>query len=372
MTLRFTLCSTPLTYTDPFPLALYAFPTAESAGRRYPEPPHPYRGTFQRDRDRIVHCAAFRRLSEKMQVFTAEFGNYHRTRLTHTMEVSSVARTIGRALKLNEDLAEAAALLHDIGHSPFGHAGEAVLNQLLRDCGGFEHNIQALRIVEKLERRYIGFPGLNLSKEILEGQAYKIAKTSVPLLEVQAVDIADSIAYDTHDVDDAMEIGLLMSEQLVRTSLWKRSAHRVRQQWTNLNEDEFRRAVIHDLIETQVSDVLQATSQRLEGIQSRFEVQVQPMIAPSTEIAEQKKEMQQFLLEHVYRHPNVMVCRRRVAEWIETIFDYYVTQPDRLPERYGTIIPQEGVYRATADYVADQTDRSIRSELLKLNPRRAV
>jgi len=341
-----------------------------------------------------------------MQVFTAEFGNYHRTRLTHTMEVVCVARTIGRALQLNEDLIEAAALLHDIGHSPFGHAGEAVLDRLLHDCGGFEHNAQALRIVEKLERRYSGFPGLNLSKEILEGQAYKIAKTTVPLLEIQAVDIADSIAYDTHDVDDAMELGLLTTEQLVRTSLWKRSAQRVRQQWVNLNDTEFRRAVVHDLIETQVSDVLQATTQRLNCPLSLWErarvrgresvdapnspypnplpvgegIRIPPfppgkettktLIAPSTEIAEQKREVEQFLMEHVYRHPNVMIHRRRVADWIETIFDHYATQPERLPDRYGTIIQQEGVRRSAADYVADQTDRSIRSELLKLNPRR--
>ena len=360
-----------MSYSDPFPLALYAFPTADTAGRRYPEPPHPYRGAFQRDRDRIIHCAAFRRLSEKMQVFTAEFGHYHRTRLTHTMEVVGVARTIGRALKLNDDLIEAAALLHDIGHSPYSHAGETVLNQLLQNYGGFEHNTQALRIVEKLERRYSGFPGLNLSKEILEGQAYKVSKTNRPLLEIQAVDIADSIAYDTHDVDDAMEIGLLTTEQLVRTSLWKWSAHRVRQQWTNLNDSEFRRAVVHDLIETQVSDVLQATSQRLEGIVSRSDTPTNPMIAPSVEIAEQKQEMQRFLMEHVYRHPNVMVCRRRVADWIETIFDYYAAQPEHLPERYGTIIQREGTERAVGDYIADQTDRSIRSELLKLNPRRS-
>ena len=355
--------------SDPFPLALYAFPTVSTAGRRYPEPLHPYRGAFQRDRDRIIHCAAFRRLSEKMQVFTAEFGNYHRTRLTHTMEVVCVARTIGRALKLNEDFIEAAALLHDIGHSPFGHAGETALNQLLHDCGGFDHNVQALRIVEKLERRYTGFPGLNLSKEILEGQAYKVSKTTVPLLEIQTVDIADSIAYDTHDVDDAMEIGLLTTEQLMDTSLWKQSAHRVRQQWTSLNDAEFRRAVIHDLIETQVSDVLQATSQRLGRWQSADGKQ-RRMIVPSTEITEQKQEMEQFLLEHVYRHPNVLVFRRRVADWIETIFDYYVSQPELLPERYGTIIQWEGVNRATADYIADQTDRTIRSELLKLRPLR--
>jgi dGTPase len=304
-----------------------------------------------------------------MQVFTAEFGNYHRTRLTHTMEVVSVARTIGRALRLNEDLIEAAALLHDIGHSPFGHAGETVLNQLLHDCGGFEHNVQALRIVEKLERRYTGFSGLNLSKEILEGQAYKASPTNVPLLEIQTVDIADSIAYDTHDVDDAMELGLLTTEQLVQSSLWKRSAYRVRQQWTDLTDTEFRRAVIHDLIETQVSDVLQATTQRLEKTEPQS---LDCAIAPSTDIAEQKREMEQFLMEHVYRHPNVMVCRRRVADWIETIFDYYSVKPEHLPERYGTIIQQEGVKRAAADYIADQTDRSVRSELLKLNPRRAV
>ena len=392
------VASISLTYRDPFPLALYAFPTAKTAGRRYPEPPHPYRGAFQRDRDRIIHCAAFRRLSEKMQVFTAEFGSYHRTRLTHTMEVVGVARTIGRTLQLNEDLIETAALLHDIGHSPFGHAGENVLNMLLDDCGGFEHNAQALRIVEKLERRYSGFPGLNLSKEILEGQAYKVSKTNVPLLEIQAVDIADSIAYDTHDVDDAMELGLLTTDQLMRTSLWKRSARRVHRQWTNLNETEFRRAVIHDLIETQVSDVLQATSQRLNcplstlrerarvrGNHQREDTYLHPnplpegegmvkpdtfQIAPSPEIAEQKREMEQFLMEHVYRHPNVMVCRRRVADWIETIFNYYVSCPERLPERYGAIIQQEGARRAAADYVADQTDRSVRSELLKLNPRR--
>ena len=369
----FCLRTIPLTYSDPFPLAPYAFPTTDTAGRRYPEPPHPYRGAFQRDRDRIIHCAAFRRLSEKMQVFTAEFGNYHRTRLTHTMEVASVARTIGRALRLNEDLVEATALLHDIGHSPFGHAGEDVLDRLLQDCGGFEHNAQALRIVEKLERRYFGFPGLNLSKEVLEGQAYKTTQTSLPLLEIQAVDIADSIAYDTHDVDDAMELGLLTTEQLVRIPLWKRSASKVRRQWANLNETEFRRAVVHDLIETQVSDVLQATSKRLEGITERaawHKPAGTPIIAPSTDIAEQKREMEQFLLEHVYRHPNVMVCRRRVAEWIETIFENYVTEPERLPERYIAVMEHEGARRAAADYVADQTDRSIRSELLKLKQRR--
>lgn len=346
-------------------MAPYAFPSSETAGRRYPEPPHPYRQPFQRDRDRIIHCAAFRRLSEKMQVFTAEFGNYHRTRLTHTLEVSCIARTIGRALLLNEDLIEAAALLHDIGHSPFGHAGEAALNTLLQDCGGFEHNAQALRIVEKLVRRYVNFPGLNLSKEILDGQSYKMTKQGVPLLEIQTADIADSIAYDTHDVDDAVEIGLLTAGQLIQTPLWKRSVKRVRQLFSGLDDTELCRAVIRDLIEIQVSDVLTASAIRLEGISSHSEARRTMMIAPSADIAGQKKEMEQFLLENVYRHPSVMLHRRRVAEWIETIFDFYVSQPDRLPVRYLPIVHIEGIKRAAGDFTADQTDRTLRAELLR-------
>ena len=356
-------CDCPM--TAPFSLAPYAFPASHTQGRRYLELPHPYRGAFQRDRDRIIHCAAFRRLSEKMQVFTAEFGNYHRTRLTHTMEVVGVARTIGRVLRLNEDLIEAAALLHDIGHSPFGHAGESVLDRLLQNNGGFDHNAQALRIVEKLECRYTGFPGLNLSHELLEGQTYKITKTNIPLLEIQVVDIADSIAYDTHDVDDAMEIGLLSTDQPKDISLWKHSAQKVRTQWTSLNETEFRRAVIHDMLETQVSDVLAATKQRLDGItESRTFDRM--LVAPSDEIAGQKREMERFLLDNVYRHPNVLRQRRRVEAWLETIFNEYVAKPDMLPVRYASVIQQEGVSRAVADYIADQTDRSVRLERRKM------
>src|SRR3972149_543550 len=196
-------------------LAPYAMHSAESAGRRHPEPPHPYRGPYQRDRDRILHSAAFRRLSQKTQVFMGDMGDYHRTRLTHTLEVASIARTMARALRLNEDLVEALAMAHDIGHPPFGHSGEDVLDECLRDHGGFNHNEQALRIVELLETRYPEFSGLHLSLEVLEGQRYRAQKGSShgasagPLLEVQVVDAADSMAYDSHDADDALEIGLL-------------------------------------------------------------------------------------------------------------------------------------------------------------------
>ena len=200
-------------------LAPYAMHSRQSAGRKHPEPDHPYRGPFQRDRDRIVHSAAYRRLSFKTQVFTGDFGDYHRTRLTHTLEVASVARTIGRALALNEDLIEALALLHDIGHPPFGHSGEDVLDECLRDQGGFSHNQQALRIVEELETRYHDFPGLNLSAEVLEGQARRVLKERAadrPLLEVQVVEAADSISYDTHDADDAARARLAVARRIAR------------------------------------------------------------------------------------------------------------------------------------------------------------
>ncbi len=350
-------------------LAPYAFHSEMTAGRRFPEAVHPYRGPFQRDRDRIIHCAAYRRLSEKMQVFTAEFGSYHRTRLTHTLEVVSVARTLARALDLNEDLVEAVGLLHDIGHPPFGHTGEAVLDELLKNEGGFNHNRQALRIVEKLERRYPDFPGLNLSKEVLAAQEFKVSKSTTPLLEVQVVDVADSIAYDTADADDALELGLLTTEQLVQTPLWKRSATRIREHWTALDDEEFRRAVIHDLIGTQVGDVIEATRSRLAeyNLSSVADVLAAPfLVAPSREIAEQKAGMEKFLFENVYRHSKVMLHRSRVRGWFEALFDYHLQRSDALPNRYDVVKKLEGERRAVGDYLADQTDRSARLEHLRL------
>lgn len=347
-------------------LASYAFHSEDTKGRRYPETRHSYRGPFQRDRDRIIHCAAFRRLSEKMQVFTSEFGYYHRTRLTHTMEVVGIARTLGRALALNEELIEAAALFHDIGHPPFGHAGEGILDALLLEEGGFNHNRQALRIAEKLEQRYADFPGLNLSKEILEGQAFKFDKSQRPLLEIQVVDMADSVAYDTHDVDDAMEMGLLSTDQLlIGTSLWKQSARHVRQRWTNLDDNLFRQLVVRDLIDIQVGDILQATQTRIRdaGIATAEEARMRPiLVAPSPEIAERKAEAEAFLFERVYRHPKVMHHCGRVSRWIEAIFANYAESPERLPGRYESVLRLEGEKRAVADFIADLTDRSARME----------
>src|SRR5262245_30355425 len=228
-------------------LARYAMHSADSAGRLYPEAPHPYRGPYQRDRDRILHSAAFRRLSYKTQVFTGEMGDYHRTRLTHTLEVASIARTIARALRLNEDLVEALAVAHDLGHPPFGHSGEDVLDECLRDHGGFDHNQQALRICALLENRYPDFPGLNLTREVLEGQSHRANKnalseppdsarrSSSPLLEVQTVDTADSIAYDAHDADDALELGLVTVAQLLDVPLWHEARDRVARRFGQLD-----------------------------------------------------------------------------------------------------------------------------------------
>ena len=350
-------------------LAPYAMHSAATAGRKHPEPNHSYRGPFQRDRDRIVHSSAYRRLSYKTQVFTGELGDYHRTRLTHTLEVASVARTVGRALRLNEDLVEALALLHDIGHPPFGHAGERVLDECLADRGGFEHNRQALRIVEYLERRYPEFSGLNLSIEVLEGQENRADKPNdgpQPLLEVQVVDTADSVGYDTHDADDALQLGLLDPDELLEIHLWNAAVQRVRRKWTALDDDDLRRAVIHELIDWQVGDLLEGAFRRLstDGIDSVEAVRsAERVIRPGDELAEQKAELESFLFEHVYRHPDVILTRQRAREWLEEMFDGYLASPTLLPRRYREIGDQDGLHRAVGDYMAGMTDRFARQQL---------
>ena len=350
-------------------LAPYAMHSADSAGRVHPEQPHPYRGPFQRDRDRIVHSAAYRRLSYKTQVFTGELGDYHRTRLTHTLEVGSIARTVARALKLNEDLVETLALAHDIGHPPFGHAGEDVLCECLVDEGGFNHNSQALRIVEQLEIRYSPFRGLNLSKEVLAGQAHRAAKKDrdkgtgtvrSPLLEVQVVDAADSTAYDTHDVDDALELGLLTMDALLELSLWREAATRVRSRFANLSTEELRRAVLHELIDWQVNDLLMVAGARLAELQpesAAAAAAVDLVIVPSRGLAQQKAQLESFLHEQVYRHPDVSALRSETQAALREMFDGYVARPELLPSKFQQRMADHGLRRTVADYLAGMTDR---------------
>ncbi|HWA98094.1 MAG TPA: deoxyguanosinetriphosphate triphosphohydrolase [Pirellulales bacterium] len=353
-------------------LAPYAMHSAASAGRKHAEPPHPYRGPFQRDRDRIVHSAAFRRLSSKTQVFTGEGGDYHRTRLTHTLEVASIARTLARALRLNEDLVESLALAHDLGHPPFGHAGEEVLHACLADVGGFSHNQQGLRIVEEIEQRYPDFPGLNLTLEVLEGQATRIThdvSARRPLVEVQVVDAADSIAYDTHDVDDALQMGLLTIGELLAVPLWREAAERVRQRWPELGESQTKRAVLHELIDWQVSDLLDQVNRRIAAanIDSVAAVRKAPLIVePSESLAAKKTQLESFLRDRVYRHPQVLRLRRQVQNELSQMFEGYRARPDLLPAGFRSRVDQHGLSRTVGDYLAGMTDRYARSEYLRL------
>lgn len=345
-------------------LAPYAMRSCLTAGRRWSEPTHAYRGPFQRDRDRIVHCGAYRRLSGKMQVFTGELGDYHRNRLTHTHEVASVARTLGRSLRLHEDLIEALALMHDIGHPPFGHAGEDTLDACLADCGGFSHNQQALRIVELIEQRYIGFAGLNLSREVLEGQATRIDHSSEPgrspLLEVQVVEAADSIAYDTHDADDALRLGLLKLDDLLQLPLWAEAARRVRRVYAGLNPQQLVRCILHELIDWQVSDLLAHTERRLsdEQVDSLAAVRRAPiLVRVGSELAELKAELEQFLFAAVYRHPQVLVMRDEAQSQLAEMFELLCQRPELLPPSYAARTEQQGLKRNVADYLAGMTDR---------------
>lgn len=355
-------------------LAPYAMHSEQTAGRRYAETFHPYRGPFQRDRDRVLHSAAYRRLSYKTQVFTGDLGDYHRTRLTHTLEVVSVARTLGRALRLNEDLVEALAMTHDLGHPPFGHAGEDILNECLAAEGGFSHNRHALRIVEELEQRYPDFPGLNLSREVLEGQSARIDKNvsrESPLLETQVVEAADSVAYDTHDADDALELGLLSLDELLELPLWSEAARRVHCRWTGLGGRELQRALVHELIDWQVGDLFRGTSRRLaaDDIDSVTAVRAHPLlVTPDAALAEQKAELERFLYARVYRHPRVLSMRGPAQDRLRQMFAHYVIHPDLLPESYRKRAARDGVPRSVGDYLAGMTDRFAQQQYQRLLP----
>lgn len=368
-------------------LAPCAMHATDSAGRAVPEPEHAYRSAYQRDRDRITHSSAFRRLSHKTQVFSRDFdtlgrerppdgrGDYYRSRLTHTLEVASVARTLARALRLNEDLVEALALAHDVGHPPFGHAGEEVLDRRLAEHGGFNHNAQAVRIFTRLERRYPDRPGLNLSAEVLEGQSRRALKpprsgagsdptidAPAPLLETQIVDAADSIAYDSHDADDALELGLLTLGELDASALWRESVARMRRRYTALDEEDLRRATVHELIDRQVSDLHGVLSREIaeRGLDSVEAVRAAGTIAhPSPELAEQVCELETLLFSRVYRHPQVLAHRAEASAALDAWFTRWLGHVDELPPTFRAVAQNESPQRAVADYLAALTDRGV-------------
>jgi len=362
-------------------LAPYAMRTRLSRGRRRAEPPHAYRTLFQRDRDRVVHSTAFRRLMHKTQVLVTQTSDHHRTRLTHTLEVAQISRTIARRLGLNEDLTEAIALSHDLGHPPFGHAGESALNECMREHGGFEHNAHALRIVDVLEYRYPDFPGLNLSWEVLEAMALHskrrdapevaaFAGVGQPLLEAQVADAADSLAYDAHDVDDALSVGLITPDDLGDVAFWRQTLERVRQRHGELGPEQFQPTVVRGLIERQVTDLLEHTLRRLRErrIRSVEDVRRCPevLVAPGPEMAALKAELERFLNQRVYQHYRVQRMAAKGRRIVTELFAAFCRAPQLLPPRYGRRIGSGPPQRTVCDYVAGMTDRYAQDEYLRL------
>jgi len=359
-------------------LAPYAQFSADSRGRKYPEPPPDWRTQYQRDRDRVIHSRAFRRLEYKTQVFLNGTGDHFRTRLTHTIEVAAIARNIARALQLNEDLAETIALAHDLGHPPFGHKGERVLNRLMAADGGFEHNHHSLRLVEELEQKYPAFPGLNLTWEVREGLAKHHTYYDHPdqrggfsakcsSLEAQVADIADEITYYSHDLDDGLESNLLDEAVLEReVRIWHDAADTVRQTEGVLPDECRRYFTIRCLIDSQVRDVVE-TAERLirhSGIGSADDARVQPMtlVQYSARRGELNLELRDFLYANLYYNPQVHEPNERAVHWLEELFEFYLEHPDQLGEQSRKRVETVGLKRAVCDYLAGMTDRYVALE----------
>jgi dGTPase len=345
-------------------LASYAMHSRDSQGRIHEEAPHAYRGPFARDRDRILHSSAFRRLAGKMQVFTGEMGIYHRTRLTHTFEVASIARTIARVLRLNEDLTEALALMHDIGHPPYGHCGEDVLSECMAKVDGFSHNEFALVIVKELEQRYSRFSGLNLSYETLAGQDVRAHKAEAavgrsPMLEVQIVDLADSITYDAHDVDDALQMGLLSIDELGELAVVRRALASVREKYGMLPTLQLRQLLVHELIDLQVSDLLTVAIEslrRMEGYSTSEVSDVGLRLDHSESLGRERSELEAFLFESVYRHSRLIPVREAAAHRLHTLFTVLMGNPERLPLRFRQRAERMPAEKAVGQYLAGMTD----------------
>jgi dGTPase len=367
---------------DELLLAPYAMATALSRGRQYPEPEHPFRPLFQRDRERVVHCSAFRRLMLKTQVLAAATTDHHRTRLTHTLEVAQVSRTIARQLGLHEDLTEAIALSHDLGHPPFGHAGEKALDECMAGYGGFDHNLHSLRIVDVVESPYPDRPGLNLSWEAREAMAHHskrrdhpaaadLLTAGQPTLEAQVVDAADSLAYDTHDLDDALGYGLLTLAELEAIEFWRVGADRVRREASGLDPARFRKSVIRALIEWQVTDLLTHTQNRIReaGVSTLADARRTPNLVGNTEPARQvKADLEAFLCDRVYRHPRVLAMADRGQEWVRALFAAYLATPSEMSGQFAKRAGSEVTEIVVCDYVAGMTDRFARQEYDRLFP----
>src|SRR5881397_1603839 len=349
-------------------LAPFAQFSADTRGREYPEDPPEWRTHYQRDRDRVIHSRAFRRLEYKTQVFLNGTGDHLRTRLTHTIEVASISRTIARALRLNEDLAEAIALAHDLGHSPFVHSGEEMLAECMHEHGGFEHNRQSLRVVELLENPYPKFPGLNLTLEVREG----LDKTQVSSLEAQIADLADEITYYSHDLDDAIDFDVLNFAQLEEVDVWKVAADSVRARYPDLREPDLHKLIIRDVIDRQVRDVIVTSAEQITSVkvQSRDDVRNQSvLIRYGDDLAEANRALRKFLYQNVYYHPRVAEVNKRACEMLRKVFEAYLADPDRLGEGATRRVEKEGLHRTVCDYIAGMTDRYVMEEYARISGR---
>ena len=363
-------------------LAPYAMKSWDSKGRVHPEDEHSYRPNYQRDRDRIVHSAAFRRLEYKTQVFVNHEGDYYRTRLTHTIEVSQIARTIASALRLNVDLTEAIALAHDLGHTAFGHSGEEALNELMSKNGGFNHNLQSLRVVDYLEERYPDFPGLNLTWEVREGivkhstafditaKIKEFSRTGAPTLETQVVDIADEIAYDSHDLDDGLTSGLIKESDLAGLALWQDINKGICNKYPNISTQKKRYLVIRSLINLQVTDLIRETEKNISFLKLKSYKDAKKIdkkiVTFSANMLKLRKPLRSFLMEKLYHHYRVMRMSIKAKRFIQELFKVYVENPRQLPDEVQGRISGDGIKRAVCDYIAAMTDRYALDEYKKL------
>ncbi|MEC7641046.1 MAG: deoxyguanosinetriphosphate triphosphohydrolase [Nitrospinota bacterium] len=361
-------------------LAPYAVKSGEGAGRKNFEEEHVNRTRFQRDRDRVVHTSAFRRLEYKTQVFVYHEGDYYRTRLTHSLEVAQIARSISKSLQLNEDLTEAVALAHDLGHPPFGHTGQKVLNTLMQGHGGFEHNRQSLRIVTLLEKRYPEFDGLNLTWEVLEGISKHqkdpdnpISQTKdfrFPSLEAQIADCADGIAYNAHDLDDGITSGLLNFDDLCKVTLWSEIVKKLDQQYANLDRKMKKYLIVRNVINTLVTDFCNHVTQNIktQGIKSVADGRAceKKICGFSAEIEDKLVELRRFLFKNMYNHHHVRRMEFKAEMYLQRLFEAYSRKQELLPESVLANPRQDPKERLICDYISGMTDRFAISEFKKL------
>jgi len=364
-------------------LAGYAMKSHNSRGRRIPEPEHPMRTAFQRDRDRIIHSAAFRRLEYKTQVFVNHEGDYYRTRLTHTLEAAQITRTVARSIGLNEELAEAVALAHDLGHTPFGHAGERVLAELMRPYGGFNHNAQSLRTVEWIETRYPHFRGLNLSFEVREGiikhsefrerpEAAEYDAHLYPCLEAQIVDLADEVAYLAHDIDDGLKSQMLTAADLERSRLFVESMSLAQQSIPGADARMIRYQTVIRMIDAMVTDLVGNLSATIDEMELRSVDDVRhagrAVPAFSDSMESMVEELRKIMRERLYRHYRVMRMTEKAGRVLEALFKAYMAEPRQIPEHVliGITRDAEPLPRVVADYIAGMTDRFALDEYRKL------